>query len=147
MNLPEDQDPLWDLLAKSPPPSPSPRFVSKTTRAVRELAQGGGRGGLSRWIAWLRPSETRSPWGLPLALGATAAFAVAVAVVVWQGDAPDGGGELVVTGSVAELPRPFAEVDAFDPATEIDAVEHLAQLMAITDPDSLSDELFADLLF
>ncbi len=67
-------DPVWELLAKSPPPQAGPMFVHNVVRAAR-LAAAGGRG---RW------------WAAPRLLGgiAAAAAAVAIAFLAWQGARP-----------------------------------------------------------
>jgi len=144
MNLPEDQDPLWNLLAKSPPPAPSPRFAARVARAVRELPS---REPMFRAVFAARP---RLAWGV--SGGLTAAAAALALGLFLRDDAAAPSTHPVAPAYAAVDPleedrRLLGAPDAFDPATEIEAVEHLAQLMAVLDPDTLSDELFADLLF
>jgi len=143
MNLPEDQDPLWNLLAKSPPPAPSQRFAARVVRAVRELPS---REPMFRTSFSARP---RLAWGISGGLAAAAALALGLFL---RDDAAAPSTHPVAPAYAAVDPveedrRLLGAPDAFDPATEIEAVEHLAQLMAVLDPDTLSDELFADLLF
>jgi hypothetical protein len=45
------------------------------------------------------------------------------------------------------MPPVIAEETTFDPAKELENVEYLGQLMAVTDPAQLSDEALGDLFF
>jgi hypothetical protein len=72
-----ETDPVWDLLAESPPPKAGPMFASNVVRAAR--LEGAPQ---APWRRWFAPR--------PLAGLATAAAAITIAFVAWpEGDSPD----------------------------------------------------------
>lgn len=72
-----ETDPVWDLLAESPPPKAGPVFASKVVRAAR--LEGTPQ---APWRRWLAPR--------PLAGLAAAAAAITIAFIAWpKGDSPD----------------------------------------------------------
>lgn len=72
----EEHDKLWTLLGKAGEPKVSPFFVSKVVRAVRNVDR--PQPGLFAWL--------RSRWTMPVAAGACAAIALALAF--YPPDAP-----------------------------------------------------------
>lgn len=124
----EDNDPVWDLLNQASRSEPSPFFSRNVVREVRKL-------------------DSEPNWSARLAnlfrsrLAVTASIAViaiaAVCVSVWNPGAVENP-PVVVDSGVSEV---------FDPANELEAVEYLGQLMAVTDPGQLSDEALGDLFF
>jgi hypothetical protein len=82
---PPEADPLWDLLAQSPPAQASPAFSQNVARAARLAAPAAGR----RWLTFPR-----------LLGGLAAAAAAAVAFLAWPASDP--------VGKLASTPAPAA---------------------------------------
>lgn len=129
----EPGDPLWKLLGHAGRVEPSAFFVRQVAREVGGLAH---RPTLWESFRKLLAPRPRIVWA---GLGtACAAFAL---VFSYRAAAP----------SPADLAQssPPSEIrsEAFDPASEMVAVEYLGQLMAVADPGQLDDDALADLFF
>ncbi len=127
----ERNDPLWKLLGNARSVEPSPFFARNVVREARLLADAptGWRGRIRRLI-----EAHRTLW--VTSAGALAAVALAAPALV---DA--------VRNESIPLSLSEESVEAFDPASEMAAVEYLGQLMAVADPGQLDDEALADLFF
>ena len=146
MNLPEEEknDPTWELLKEARPPEVSPFFARNVLREVRQMEDArGNRSALDQLLAWLtQPTVARA--------SVAAALIVAVMVfIAFQANEP--GNTPVDDLAEVSAPAPSlvepAVVDDFDPAEEIENLEYLGELMAVTDPAMLDDSALADLLF
>lgn len=132
MKQEEQQDRAWDLLTRAKKLEPSPFFVRNVLREVRRLEE--APAGLRAWLRGLLTPR--------LALiGATACAALALVLVplLDRAPAPD--------GSTVALTFSDDPSDAFDPASEMAAIEYLGQLMAVADPGQLDDASLAELFF
>ena len=117
-----ETDPVWDLLAQSPPPKAGPMFASNVVRAAR--LEGKPQ---ASWRRWFAPR--------PLAGLATAAAAITLAFIAW----PKGG-----TGDIADTPDP--PVDPFENLQDL-AEEELLLAAAENLADFSDAELIALLGF
>ena len=123
--------PLWKVLGQASKVEHSPFFARNVVREARLL----GKTPAGFW------DRLRLLAG-PRAIFATAACAlVAVAMVMLF---RDGGAD---SGPVAIALNSEETIEAFDPASEMAAVEYLGQLMAVVDPGQLDDAALADLFF
>ena len=107
-----ETDPVWDLLAQSPPPKAGPMFASNVVRAARLE----GRPQAS-WRRWFAPR--------PLAGLAAAAAAITIAFIAWP-DAPTTG---PISGADPAPPdlAPFEDLqDIAEEEMLLAAVDHLA---------------------
>lgn len=132
MNQEEQQDRSWELLTRAKKVEPSPFFVRNVLREVRQFEE--APSGLRAWLRGLLTPR--------LALiGATACAALALVLVplLDRAPAPDGG--------TAALTLSDDQSEAFDPASEMAAIEYLGQLMAVADPGQLDDASLAELFF
>lgn len=127
----EPNDPLWKLLGNASPVEPSPFFARNVVREARLLGDA-PKGWLERVRRLLEAHRTL--W--VTSAGALAAVALAAPALV---DA--------VRNDSIPLSLNEESVEAFDPASEMAAVEYLGQLMAVADPGQLDDEALADLFF
>lgn len=132
-----ESDPLARLLGHASRVEPSPFFARNVLREIRlqPVVPIG-----SAWL-WLRRPR--------LLVGSAFAMLIALlvaAVSLWSptGFHEEAGGAALVadTATVAH-----SHEAAFAPEDEIEAVEYLGQLMAITDPGDLSDEALAYLFY
>ena len=134
MNTPEEQDPIWKLLLRSKLQQPGPSFVRNVVREVRKLGTEGQESGLMAVFAWFK----RPVVAVPVAIGAAAVLISALTLI--QPLAPSS----LDTNSIAEIP-----VDDQNPAISItedlEMIEHMGDLVAITDPAELDDAALADL--
>ena len=78
-------------------------------------------------------------------IGAAAAAAIVVALVALNPGQDAGNASTPIAQTETETIE--QEVPAFDPASELEEVEYLGQLMAVADPGMLTDEALADLFF
>ncbi|MEX2579621.1 MAG: hypothetical protein WD342_11240 [Verrucomicrobiales bacterium] len=130
MDHQEKNDPVWELLDHAPRVEPSPFFARNVVRAVR--LNSFRQRSLRERIRSLLTSRLT-------VLGSMAAAVVAVSAVMLA-DRPE-------APTAPEPALPIGESVAFDPASELEAVEYLGELMAVADPGQLSDEALADLFF
>lgn len=128
----EPGDPLWKLLGRASKVEPSPFFARNAVREARRLdvAPAGWWGRLLRTAG-----AHRAIWAT--SAGALAAVALAAPALL--------------DSLRNETPLPLStgeeSAEAFDPASEMAAVEYLGQLMAVADPGQLDDEALSDLFF
>jgi len=113
-----ESDPVWDLLARNPPPKAGPMFARNVVRAARLEAQAAGEG----WFARARAAFARRPVH---GLGAVAATAALAVFFAWPGAtiSPDSG---VVTQFPAEPAVSVEVADAFSELEDVAAGELLA---------------------
>ncbi len=132
MSDPEPNDPLWKLLGNASSVEPSPFFARNVVREVRRRADEP-----AGWFARVRRlmEAHRTVW--VTSAGALAAVALAAPALV----------ETVRNEVALPLSLNEESTEAFDPASEMAAVEYLGQLMAVADPGQLDDEALADLFF
>jgi hypothetical protein len=132
MNQEEHQDRTWDLLTRAKEVAPSPFFVRNVLREVRQLGE--SPRGLRTWIEALLTRRVAL-------IGATACATLALFLVplLNRATAPD--------GSAGTIALSDDQSDAFDPASEMAAIEYLGQLMAVADPGLLDDASLAELFF
>ncbi|MCG8599434.1 MAG: hypothetical protein MI807_04770 [Verrucomicrobiales bacterium] len=126
MDNPEKNDPVWKLLSHASNVEPGPFFSRNVAREARKMKE---KNGLFR--------ETLALFRAPVfATVAVVALLIAVTVVVQK--------QKTVTAPPAVA---ASDETGFDPAEELESVEYLGQLMAVTDPAQLSDEALGDLFF
>ncbi|MEM6278915.1 MAG: hypothetical protein AAF733_05505 [Verrucomicrobiota bacterium] len=136
MNPPEENDPVWKLLNHASTTEPSPYFSRRVLREVREMGES-QRGQRVSWFA-----EIFQYFSPRIALPALVAVAAVTLMLMFQGGGSSVDESSVRPGLVLQIGE-----DTVDPATEMEAVEYLGQLMAVADPGQLSDEALADLFF
>lgn len=131
MKTPETEDPVWELLSHASTAEPGPFFSRDVVREARKA--GSGISFLERLQGALGPKLL-----VPGAVGA--AVAVIVAISIERDDSS--------LSPAPASPGIVLESDAsFDPASEMEAVEYLGELMAVADPGQLSEDAIADLFF
>lgn len=119
---------LWDLLGSARKVDASPFFARNVLREVR-LSEDQTAGVLSRVTSFFKPG---------LLLGAATAVILA-GVFVLQNQAPP------VSEPVASVI--VEDEQNLDIAEEFASIEMLGELMAVSDPGTLSDEALMNLLF
>jgi hypothetical protein len=128
-HTPERDDPVWKLLAHASTAEPGAFFSRNVMREVRNLEE--SRPGILGALAAL----FRSP---VFASGAAVAALVAIGLFFLSGE----------NAAPVASPAIVLEADAtVDPATQLEAVDYLGELMAVADPGMLTDEALADLFF
>ena len=149
MNLPEEEkkDPTWELLKDARPPEVSPFFARNVLRDVRQMEDARrDRSSLGQLLDWLaQPTVARA------SVAAALVVAMMVLIAFQAGDSGQAPNDSLVnvdspTPAPVESIEP-AVVDDFDPAEEIENLDYLGELMAVTDPGMLNDSELADLLF
>ncbi len=133
MSDPESDASLWKLLGQASRTEPSPGFVREVVREARSSAPAGPS--LRERLQGLCLSFRRPL----LAGGALALLAIAV-VPLYRNNTP---------GEADRFLHSFLQTEthheAFDPASEMAAIEYLGQLMAVADPGLLDDDALAAL--
>lgn len=129
MHHQEPDDPVWDLLKHASKVEPSPFFSRNTVREVRL------EGSKTRW--WESLENLFASRRAAFTMAATAAVAIGVVYFLAQPSA---------TAPSVEMADQSIE-DVFDPASELEEVEYLGQLVAVADPGQLTDDVLADLFF
>lgn len=132
-----ESDPVARLLGHASRVEPSPFFARNILREIR--MQPSGPIGIAR--LWLRRPH--------LLLGSAFAMLIALLVAAYGLRSPTGSHGEAGDSALAAVTMDAAPslAVAFDPEDEIEAVEYLGQLMAITDPGDLSDEALANLFY
>jgi hypothetical protein len=134
---PETGDPVWELLTKSKNVEPSPFFARNILRELRRIEEEP-----AGFFEQLR--NFAGVFQNPRIL-ITASACAALALTLFLNMNPDRALlDESVSGSIVNLED---HSDAFDPASEMAAVEYLGQLMAVADPGQLDDSSLADLFF
>jgi hypothetical protein len=132
MNQEEQEDRAWDLLNRAKKVEPSPFFVRNVLREARRLNE--APAGLRHRLELLFGRRG-------LLVGATACTAITLILVPFlnRGVSPD--------RMAVAIPLSEDQSAAFDPASEMAAIEYLGQLMAVADPGQLDDASLAELFF
>jgi len=130
MNDLEPNDPLWKVLGQARKVEHSPFFARNVVREARLAAETFGFRDRVRRLVGIRAVY---------ATAACALAAVAMVVLVRTGESDLGSGAIALNSEET--------AEAFDPASEMAAVEYLGQLMAVVDPGQLDDAALADLFF
>ena len=125
----ELNDPTWDLLKEARPVEPGAFFSRTVVREVRHLADKEAASG--GFFAWLRQ---------PVVALAGAAAAIAIVAVSLNNEPSEQG--LVNSGTIGEN---APDTGIVSPSTEFADVNYLGDLMAVSDPSTLTDRAFADL--
>lgn len=134
MNHQEPTDPAWELLKQAKRVEPSPFFVRNVVREARLLDP------VPSGI-WARVRSAFGQRGMLTATAVCGAVTLTAVLLNDQGKS-NGRGETMPVVSILE-----DHSDAFDPASEMAAIEYLGQLMAVADPGQLEDAALADLFF
>lgn len=119
---------LWDLLENARPVQPNPFFSRNVLREVR--LQQSSKTDSAPLFAWLRSPR------LLAALGALMFFALGFLMLDRSDQAPD----------MADTTQDIPAETWTDPAIEMESIEKLGSLMAVSDPGSLSDDALMALL-
>ncbi len=152
-NNDERNDSVWELLNSARKTEVSPTFVQNTVRQARLIAAEEATSG-SMWASLLNLLR-RPAFALPLAAAAVVAIAVIVNTSAPQGSVEGGvavndGVQSNITPNVVEEPivasltETAAEFSFTDQVKEIDT---LGDLVVITDPSSLNEQMLADLFY
>lgn len=139
MHPEEQNDPVWNLLKRSPKREASGAFVQNTLRRIRQL-EGGQESAFQASFAQFL--------GRPAVLAPVAALivAIAAAAVLLR---PANQGETIVKvedSAPAEVIVPIVE-DSDLLADELEAMLLVDELVAVNDPYELDDAAIAELLF
>lgn len=149
--LDDSSDQLCDLLGNARHCKAAPNFVQNVVREARLSADQARGSAASRWFAGLVESFQRPVF----ALSATATAAVAVAVLVLLSQSGDDGATNL-SGVAQAPPMAVDPVNVSTPpqtpvsytvADELDDIDYLGELVAVTDPGALNDQMLADLLY
>jgi len=149
----ERNDPVWELLKSSRKTEASPVFVQNTVRQVRQLAADGAVSGsiLSGLVNLLR----RPAFALPLAAAAVVTVAVIVNTpapqgtleggVAAKGDSQEGNGMGHIEDSVVDTGT--TSLTEFSFTDQVEEIDTLGDLVVVTDPSSLNEQMLADLFY
>ncbi|MBP83889.1 MAG: hypothetical protein CMO61_08580 [Verrucomicrobiales bacterium] len=126
----EKDDPVWTLLKGASGPKPGPFFsrdVVREVRLINDTPPSTGKGLLTflnkRWLS-----------------AAIAAVAATAFIAFFPRDKNG-----VASQPVSQETSIEYDFYAFDPASELDEVAYLGQLVAVADPGDLTDEALIDL--
>jgi len=148
MNTPEEQDPTWRLLLKSKSQQPGPAFVRDVVREARKLGVEGQESGLAVFFAWFKKPIV----AVPVAIGASAAVISALALIQSFAPSQDANSTAMATvNSQTVTPSAIATPATDDTSSgiteDLQRIDYLDELVAITDPRLLDDAALADLLY
>lgn len=149
MKIPEEQDPTWELLLKSKPQQPSPSFVRNVVREARKLES--PESGLAAVFAWFK----RPFIAVPVAIGASAVLFSALTLIQPLAPAPEANSATTMTIASVDTQVPATPITALpesidtesDITEDLERIDYLGELVAITDPAELDDAALADLFF
>jgi hypothetical protein len=119
---------LWDLLGQSREIKASPLFSRNVMREIRRSAP--EVSGWQRWREFFRRPVFQ--------LGLAAVAVMGLGLLIFQ--SPQSSNEPFSGATLEEGSYP-------DPAHEFESIERLGELMAVSDPGTLSDEALFNLLF
>jgi len=149
----ESNDPVWELLKSARKTGASPVFVQNTVRHARQLsADGDGSAPVPVWSGILQLLR-RPAVALPLA--AAAAVVIGLVVNYSPSQVPVEGnvakaettiGQTDTSASLVESPA-TATTNEFSFSDQIDEIDYLGDLVVVTDPASLNEQMLADLLY
>ena len=142
------------MLLKSRPQQPTTAFCRNVIREARKLGVEEQRGGWVVFFDWLK----RPAIAAPVAIGAAAAVIAALTMISPLVSPPDAGAGnqtgLAVTDSAAgsvsvESVAPSIETgESVDDITkDIEMIDQIGELVAITDPSELDLDALGDLLY
>ena len=149
MNTPEEQDPIWKLLLRSKSQQPGSAFVRNVVREARKLGTQGQESGMTAFFAWLK----RPVIAIPVAIGATAVLISTLTLIQPLAPTPDANSATIANVTTAtpgtSLPNVVADIDdSTSGITEdLEMIDYIGELVAITDPTLLDDAALADLLY
>lgn len=146
MKTPEEQDPAWELLLKSKPQQPSPFFVRNVVREARKLEA--PESGLAAVFAWFK----RPIIAVPVAIGATAVLFSALTLIQPLAPSPEANSMTVVSVDTQVPPAPITTLPETvggetDITKDLERIDYLGELVAITDLAELDDAALANLFF
>ena len=153
-NHDERNDPVWELLNSASSTDASPVFVQNTVRQARQLAAEGDSS-RSAWSSFLNLLR-RPALALPLAAAAVVAIAVIVNTSAPQGSVDSG---VAVNDPVADHDTTPGAVEAplvasatetiaeFSFTDQVEEIDTLGDLVVVTDPGSLNEQMLADLFY
>jgi hypothetical protein len=154
----DSTDRLWDLLGNARNTEAAPNFVQNVVREARLNADQTQGSGITAWFAGLVEKLQRPAFGLT----ATATAAVAIGLVVFVSQSgnddknglagTDAGTAPITVPTPAPVPAPAAPTknaapSFYTPADQLDDIDYLGELVAVTDPAQLNDQMLADLLY
>lgn len=125
-------DPVWVLLKHAKEPKPSPFFSRDVVRAVR-LINDTPAGIFESLLSFFGRR-----W-----LSTAVAAVAAVALIAFFPQDENG----VINQQITQGTSIESDFFTFDPVSELDEVAYLGQLVAVADPEDLTDEALADLFF
>ena len=125
-------DPVWVLLKQAKGPKPSPFFSRDVVRAVRLIND------TPAGIFESLPSFFSGRW-----LSTAVAAVAAIALIAFFPQDENG----VINQHITQGTSIESDFFTFDPVSELDEVAYLGQLVAVADPEDLTDEALADLFF
>jgi hypothetical protein len=134
MNHQEPTDPAWELLKKARKVEPSLFFVRNVVREVRMLPT------IPVGI-WGRVRAAFRQRGFLTASAACAVVTISLVLFMNRDQSVANSTSAPVAINLED------QSNAFDPASEMAAVEYLGQLMAVADPGQLDETALADLFF
>ena len=137
-----EADPVWELLAKSPPPKAGPMFVQNVVRAARLEADAKTDGWLARALAAIRRRPVRhlAPVAAAAALAVFLAWPAADVSPVDPGNvAKTATGSAVSAGSVVSGTGDAASGEAADEFSDLEDVA-AGELLAEADLSKFSDD-------
>ena len=154
-------DGLWTLLSDGQPNDQlaSPVFVQNVVREVRRSTADDTAGG-STFVEWMRDLFRRPAFAFSAVTATTAVAAVLALVVVSQKQESDP--QSVGIAAAASQTGSSSSVSADSPETSVAAsppaqaytvadqlveIDYLGELVAVTDPGELNDQMMADLLY
>ena len=150
MNTPEEQDPVWKLLLRSKSQQPGSAFVRNVVREARKLGAEGQESAIAIFFAWLK----RPVIAVPVAIGATAVLFSALTLIQPLAPSPVANSATVAVATLntqitspSALSLPETVDTASDIAEDLEMIDYIGELVAITDPAELDDAALADLLF
>lgn len=154
--LDDSTDRLWDLLGKASNREAAPNFVQNVVREARLSADQAQGSALSRWFASVVEKIQRPAFALTAT--ATAAVAIALLVANSQSDSDDGNNlaatatgttaaDPIMTPAPAPEPAPTPTAAPYTVADQLDDIDYLGELVAVTDPGVLNNQMLADLLY
>lgn len=146
----EVNDPVWELLGKARKIETSHAFVQNTVRQVRQLGADGATldSTWSRFFNLLR----RPVFALPL----TAMAVVSVALIINTSSpqstvddavAANGRAARSATGTSLVEASQTARVADFSFTDQVEEIDYLGDLVVVTDPSALNEQMLADLFY
>ena len=148
----ERNDPVWELLNSARKTEVSPVFVQNTVRKARQL-DADKISSISIWAGFLNLLR-RPAFALPL----VAAAVVTVAMVIntappeatADGDLAMNGQDQADTGTnpvKSPSATPVSATVEFSFTDQVEEIDNLGDLVVVTDPSSLNEQMLAELFY